>query len=225
LPRIELIACDLDGTLVDSAPDLARCIDAALEHAGFAAPGEEHVRGWIGDGVEMLVHRALAHVADADQIADVYERVFAEFTHTYRRHLYDRSRLYTGVTETLDDFRSAGLQLCCITNKRVEFANALLERAGIRHHFTLVYGGDSLAGKKPEPVQLEAAARELGADRAASVMVGDSVHDQRAALAAGFRFVWAAYGYGARDALAHADALEVIARFDELPLRLASQAR
>lgn len=189
---IALLAVDLDGTLVDSAPDLAFAVDAALESLGLSAAGERQVRTWIGDGVEVLVERAL-YAAGADR--RLLEPALAEFSRVYEANLFVRSRLYEGVAETLATFSRRGIALACITNKRERFALDVLEQAGIREPFGAVIGGDTLAAKKPDPLQLLAAAERLGAAADAAAMVGDSYHDLHAAAGAGFGFVWAAYGY------------------------------
>ncbi len=109
--------------------------------------------------------------------------------------MFVRSRLYEGVPETLAALRERGMRLACITNKREHFARAVLEQAGILTRFALVIGGDTLRLKKPEPLPLYTAAERLGAAPEESIMVGDSHHDLHAAVAAGFAFVWASYGY------------------------------
>jgi phosphoglycolate phosphatase len=166
-----LVALDLDGTLVDSAPDLAHCLGRALEPIGLEAPGESLTREWIGDGVEMLVRRGLEHGLGPD--------------------------LDENVPATLDRVRDRGIVVGCITNKRAEFADRLLELAGIRGRLDFLYGGDSCADKKPSPAQLLAACHSTGIGPGESVLVGDSANDLKSAEAAGFRFVFAAYGYTA----------------------------
>ncbi len=222
--KTRLLAVDLDGTLVDSAPDIAHCLGLALAAVGFEPPGEARTRGWIGDGLETLIARALAHAvqherhpADAPHGGDTRRRrVLEVFLECYRDNLYVRSRLYPDVPETLATLRERGLDLCCITNKREAFSKRLLEQAGLLDAFELVLGGDSLAEKKPSPLQLNVAARELGVEPAAAALVGDSQQDLRAARSAGFKFVLAAYGYGTVDEAEAADAPR-LRRFADLP--------
>jgi phosphoglycolate phosphatase len=207
--EVKLLAVDLDGTLVDSAPDIAHCLGAALEAVGLAAPGEARTRVWIGDGLETLIARALAAATepaagdagrvDAAASAERHTAALTAFLACYRDNLFARSRLYPGAEATLDALRARGVRLCCITNKRHAFSESLLEQAGVRDRFELVLGGDSLAEKKPSPLPLTTAAHALGVDAGAAALVGDSHQDLRAARAAGYGFVFASYGYGKVD--------------------------
>jgi phosphoglycolate phosphatase len=220
--RPKLLAVDLDGTLVDSAPDIADSLGAALEAVGLDAPGEARTRAWIGDGIETVIARALA-AADADRAAAPDARAAAErqaaalaaFAAHYRDHLFVRSKLYAAAEATLDALRTRGIRLCCVTNKRHAFSEALLRQAGVRDRFELVLGGDSLAEKKPSPLPLKVAAETLGVAPASAALVGDSSQDLRAARGAGFAFVFAAYGYGKVDP-AELGSSPRIARFADL---------
>jgi len=199
----KLLAIDLDGTLVDSAPDIAHCLGRALEAIGYAPPGEARTRVWIGDGLETLIARAIAHGSgERDPTVSGETRhkaALATFLDCYRDNLFVRSRLYPSVKETLDALRGRGLKLCCITNKRYAFSHELLVEAGIRDYFDPLLGGDSLPEKKPSPLQLKVAAETLGVAPSAAVLVGDSHQDLRAARSAGYGFVLASYGYGKID--------------------------
>lgn len=208
--KVKLLAVDLDGTLVDSAPDIAHCLGRALEAVGFAAPSEASARVWIGDGLETLIARALAHATPtrAARSGNPQRMVAGErapaaaleaFLACYRDNLFTRSRLYPEVEATLDALLGRGIRLCCITNKRHAFSETLLTQAGVRDRFELLLGGDSLAEKKPSPLPLETAARTLGVAASESVLVGDSHQDLRAAKSAGYGFVFATYGYGKVD--------------------------
>lgn len=202
--KVKLLAIDLDGTLVDSAPDIAHCLGVALEAIGHAAPGEARTRAWIGDGLETLIARAIAHGGGPQAEPAVagearHQAALAAFLACYAQNLFVRSRLYPSVVATLDDLRSRGLKLCCITNKRYAFSQDLLVQAGIRDRFELLLGGDSLPEKKPSPLPLTTAAESLGVAPSAATLVGDSHQDLRAARSAGYGFVLASYGYGKTD--------------------------
>jgi phosphoglycolate phosphatase len=226
---LKLVAIDLDGTLVDSAPDIAHCLGVALEAVGYAPPGEARTRAWIGDGLETLIARALAHTSHAETptassplllSADARQQAALDaFLACYRDNLYVRSRLYPDVAATLDALLGHGMRLCCITNKRHEFSERLLSAAGILDRFELLLGGDSLREKKPHPLPLGVAAEKLGVARAAAVLVGDSHQDLRAARSAGYAFVLASYGYGRIDETEIGDSPRIRA-FAELPRAL-----
>jgi phosphoglycolate phosphatase len=224
-PHVKLLAVDLDGTLVDSAPDIAHCLGSALEAVGLAPPGEARTRVWIGDGLETLIARALAHAVPAGVGTDVHatgEReaaALAAFLACYRDNLFVRSRLYPDALTTLDELRSRGVRLCCITNKKHALSEQLLVEAGIRDRFELVLGGDSLLEKKPSPLPLHVAAETVGVPPSAAALVGDSHQDLRAARAAGYAFVLASYGYGKIDETELADSPR-IRRFADLPKAL-----
>jgi phosphoglycolate phosphatase len=221
----KLLAIDLDGTLVDSAPDIAHCLGAALEAIGYAPPGEARTRVWIGDGLETLLSRAIAHAGgEREPTASSEARhkaALAAFLACYRDNLFVRSRLYPGVVETLDALRASGLKLCCVTNKRYAFSHELLVEAGVRDYFEPLLGGDSLPEKKPSPLQLKVAAETLGVAPSAAVLVGDSHQDLHAARAAGYGFVLAGYGYGKIDET-ELGASPRIRRFADLPGALLS---
>src|SRR5690606_36636519 len=127
---LELLAVDLDGTLVDSAPDIAYCVDRALEAAGFEPPGEALARVWIGDGLEQLIWRALAH-AGAPRDDGIHAEAMRAFLACYRENLFVRSALYPGAVDVLDLALEHGIRLCCITNKRESLSQPLLEHAGL----------------------------------------------------------------------------------------------
>lgn len=222
-----LVAIDLDGTLVDSAPDIAHCVGHALQAIGYAAPGEARTRAWIGDGLETLIARAIAHGAGTEAVSAQavearHKAALAAFLTCYEDNLFVRSRLYPGVVATLDALLARGLRLCCITNKRVAFSEPLLTQAGIRERFELLLGGDSLAEKKPSPLPLTVAAERLGVAPAGATLVGDSHQDLRAARAAGYGFVLASYGYGKVDET-ELGAAPRIASFADLPYAIVSE--
>ena len=195
---VALLAVDLDGTLVDSAPDISHCLGQALQAVGYPPPGEALTRSWIGDGLETLIARALTHAAgdDRDPDRNLQQRTLAAFLPHYHDNLFVRSRLYDRAAETLDALRRQNVRLCCITNKRYAFSEEVLRLAAVRDRFDLVLGGDSLPEKKPSPLPLRTAAETLGVASTDAALVGDSHQDLRAARDAGFRFVWASYGYG-----------------------------
>lgn len=193
-PRMILI--DVDGTLVDSVPDLAFCVDAMMERLGRPAWGEAAVRNWVGNGVERLVRRALTGTLDGEPSDADYERAYPVFLDLYAENTSRRSVLYPGIREGLDYLAGRGFRLGCVTNKAAQFTEPLLRDLGVRDYFEIVISGDTLPRKKPDPMPLLHAAEHFGVDPAEALMVGDSVSDVKAARAAGFgAIVCMSYGY------------------------------
>lgn len=194
-----LIAFDLDGTLIDSVPDLAAAVGQALAAQGLAVPTESEVRHWVGNGAPVLVERALswALAQTSGQTPDeaLNARTYADFLRFYAAEPSARTRLYPGVKPALEALHGAGFSLALITNKPARFIDPILESFGLNAFFSLCLGGDSLAQKKPDPLPLNHAAKTLGVEAHACVMVGDSRHDMAAGKAAGFTTVALPYGY------------------------------
>lgn len=191
----ELVLIDLDGTLVDSVPDLAFSVDETMKALGLPPRGEAAVRDWVGNGVERLVERALVNDVDGKPDAESFARALPVFMDIYARNTSGRSRLYPGVVEGLDRMTKAGLRLACVTNKAERFTLPLLRDLGILDRFEFVVSGDTLPVKKPDPAPLLHAAAKAGADPHECLMIGDSKSDVQAARAAGFGIVCVSYGY------------------------------
>jgi len=152
----------------------------------------------------------------------MFPLALAAFDRCYGENLYRGSCLYPEVPATLDALAAAGFVVGCVTNKRERFARELLRRAGIDRQLRFVLGGDTLAAKKPDPIQLERAAADFDIAPVEAVMVGDSLNDREAARRAGFGFIFAAYGYARADDPALSDGLAVIRNFGELPALLSA---
>lgn len=215
----DMILIDVDGTLVDSVPDLAWCVNAMLAELGRPAHGEAAVRNWVGNGVERLVERALTGELDGVPDPEDFRRAYPVFLELYARNTSQRSRLYPGVREALEQIRIAGYALGCVTNKAARFTEPLLADLGIAGYFSIIISGDTLPQKKPDPAPLLHAARFFGVQPEAALMIGDSVSDVKAARAAGFQIVCMSYGYNHGEDIheAHPDA--VVDRMTEiLPL-------
>ena len=206
-PRMILI--DVDGTLVDSVPDLAYCVDELMKALDRPVHGEAKVRNWVGNGVERLVRRALIGQLDGEPPDADYARAYPIFLELYAENTSKRSRLYPGIREGIDWLKSQGYLLGCVTNKAAQFTLPLLQDLGVRDDFAIVVSGDTLPVKKPDPAPLLHAAKHFGVTPAESLMVGDSVSDVKAARAAGFQIVCMSYGYnhGVDIRTAHPDAV------------------
>ncbi len=212
----KLILIDLDGTLVDSVPDLALCVDEMMAGIGRPPHGEAKVRDWVGNGVERLVKRALVGQLEGEPDQAEFERAYPLFLELYARHNGERSRLYPGVREGLDRLAAGDGRLGCVTNKAAQFTEPLLEALGIRDYFSIVISGDTLPRKKPDPLPLLHAAEHFGIDPQDALMLGDSVSDVRAARAAGFGVICVSYGYNHGRDIGEAEPDKVIDSFTEL---------
>lgn len=212
-----MILIDLDGTLVDSVPDLAFSVDSMMDELGLPRRGEPAVRNWVGNGVERLVQRALVNDLDGEPDAGLFARALPVFMRIYLENTSQRSRLYPGVHEGLDLLQAGGFRLGCVTNKAAQFTLPLLRDKGILDHFALVVSGDTLPKKKPDPAPLLHAAAELGVKPGASLMVGDSRSDVKAARSAGFHIVCMSYGYNHGEDIRDENPDAVLDRLDELP--------
>ncbi|MBA3581577.1 MAG: phosphoglycolate phosphatase [Gammaproteobacteria bacterium] len=191
----ELVAFDLDGTLVDSAPDIAHCIDLMFRDLGLHATDLRQVRNWMGDGVERLIKRALTGDMNGEPAAGLYAKALDEFLAAYAQHYAVKTKVYPGAEKVLKYLIKEEIPLCCITNKRRQFTEPLLERLKLTQYFACVVCGDDLPERKPDPKPLLHAATLLGANPKRSLMVGDSANDVEAARAAGFKMIAVSYGY------------------------------
>jgi phosphoglycolate phosphatase len=190
MSRVRLVVFDLDGTLVDSARDLATGVNEAL---GRVAPGQpplplDVVKAFVGDGAAVLIQRALRHAGlDLPK-----EKVLPVFLECYAAHLLDTTRLYPGVVETLDQLDDRTLAV--LSNKPGGMSRALLDGLGVGSRFARTWGPDDAGGRKPDPAGLERLLTELGFAAAESAMVGDSGADVAAGRAAGVRTIGATWG-------------------------------
>ena len=193
LPR--LVMFDLDGTLMDSVPDLAAAVDKMLMLLGREPAGIERVRDWVGNGSRVLVRRALAGQLDHDGVGDeLADEALALFMHAYAGG-HELTAVYPGVRDCLDWLRERRVKLAIITNKPAQFIEPLLEEKGLAGYFDWLVGGDTLPQQKPDPAALFWVMDKAGVAPSESLFVGDSRNDVRAAKAATVRCVALTYGY------------------------------
>jgi len=190
-----MVLIDVDGTLVDSVPDLAWCVDEMMKAIGREPHGETKVRDWVGNGVERLVRRSLVGQLNGEPDDADFNQAYPIFLELYADNTCKRSCLYPGVKDGIEYMQSAGFKLGCVTNKDEQFTLPILEQLGIRDVFGIVVSGDTLPVKKPDPGPLLHAAAELGVAPEHSLMLGDSQSDVKAARAAGFQIICMSYGY------------------------------
>jgi phosphoglycolate phosphatase len=192
---IKAVIFDLDGTLVDSAPDIQVAINKLLAEEGRRPATLEEVAAMIGDGAPKLVERAMNATGAADAPDDL-PTLTGRFLGFYEGHTTDLTRPYPGVREALERLRSAGVRMGICTNKPERPTRELLRDLRLLPYFQAVFGGDTVAGvKKPDPRLIEAVLDALGARPAEAVMVGDAANDVAAARAAGIPVILRAGGY------------------------------
>jgi phosphoglycolate phosphatase len=192
---IKAVVIDLDGTLLDTAGDIAEAANRMLGDLGREPQKLDDIKAYIGNGVSRLVKRALTGTMDGEPDAALFEQGLELFKKHYADTLTNSSRPYAGVTEGLAALRQAGFPLACITNKAQAFTLPLLEAMGMKDYFELVLSGDSLPKKKPDPLPLQYAALFFDAKAEELLLIGDSLNDSKAARAAGCRVFLLPYGY------------------------------
>ncbi|EFP97093.1 phosphoglycolate phosphatase [Vibrio caribbeanicus] len=193
----ELIAFDLDGTLLDSVPDLTLAAQKTLAALGFPSVAEEQVRDYVGNGADILIARALSQNIEIDPSITESTKKEARklFDHYYAKGGHALSHLYPGVRETLYKLHEMGLKLALVTNKPSEFVPEILKQHQIEHFFIDCLGGDAFAEKKPNPVGLHWLMTQHNITPQKMLMVGDSKNDILAAKNAGCLSFGLTYGY------------------------------
>ncbi len=202
--EVDAAIVDLDGTMVDTIGDFAEAIACMLADLQLPALDAALIEHMVGKGTEHLLRSVLAHVlAQAGHSADALPAAVARLLPTalarYEQHYLaingQHSALYAGVLEGLQALRAGGLRLACVTNKPLAFTRPLLAAKGLQGLFEQVFGGDSFATKKPDPLPLLKTCEALGTTPARTLMLGDSSNDAQAARAAGCPVVLVTYGY------------------------------
>lgn len=205
LTGIRAAIIDLDGTMLHTAPDFHVAINRMRTDLGLGPLDIENITHFVGKGTENLMRRVLGVDYDAEDV----ERRFPQALASYQKHYLaingDYSTLYPGVREGLDMLQAKGLRLACVTNKPVAFATPLLEKTGLRRYFDVLYGGDSLPKKKPDPYPLLKVCEDFNLQPRQVVAIGDSSNDAQAARAAGCRVLNVPYGYNHGESIHEVD--------------------
>lgn len=190
------VLCDLDGTLLDTVPDLYAAACAMLRDLGRPELPLESIRSYVGRGIPNLVKRVLAGSLEAaDDASAPPKEALDSFRRHYARENGRNSKPYPGVIDGLENLKAQGLPLAVITNKAGAFTLPLLELTGLAAYFDVIVSGDLLPKPKPDPMALIWACGRVGVSPADALMIGDSVHDFRAGRAAGCHVFLVPYGY------------------------------
>ncbi len=191
--RVKALIFDLDGTLIDSRRDLVLSVNATLREMRREELPEELVASYVGSGAPVLIGRALGGVADPEEL----QRALKYFLAHYEEHKLDFTKLYPGVREALEELR--GVPMAVLTNKPVDISVRVLEGLDVAEFFRSIYGGDSFATKKPDPLGATTVLGELGVAGAQAAMVGDSEVDVQTARNAGMISAIVNFGFGTHD--------------------------
>jgi phosphoglycolate phosphatase len=209
------IVFDLDGTLVDTAPDLVETLNVIFRREGFTPLPYEHARNFVGGGARAMIGHGL-NAAGRALSSDKLDRLFADFIEYYSEHLADRSRPFPGLTDALDALAARGCRFAVCTNKLEALSVRLLDALGLADRFVAICGQDTFGVQKPDPEFLRRTVAAAGGKLDTAVMVGDSITDIRTARSAGIPVIAVEFGYSERP-IAEFGPDRVIGHFSDLP--------
>lgn len=195
LISIKVIMIDLDGTLLDTADDLALAANLMLKDLGLPEQSTSTIRSYIGKGIQKLVKRTLTGQLDGEPDAALFAQALPLYEKHYANNLSVNTRPYPGVLEGIKIMQQAGFKLACITNKAEAFTLPLLRSTGLYEQFEIVLSGDSLPKKKPDPMPLTHICKHFDVQPHEALLIGDSLNDAIAARAAGCHVFCVPYGY------------------------------
>jgi len=214
----KVILFDLDGTLIDSAPDLAVAVNHMLKVLNRETFSQDIIRYWVGNGAQVLVKRALSGQSEIDENLEpvLFEKALEIFLTFYAQNLAVTTVTYPNVPSTLKTLKEAGYRLAIVTNKPFDFVAPILEGLNLNGLFELHLGGDSLPQKKPDPTPLLYVCEKFNVTVEQCVMVGDSKNDILAANACGMQSIGVTYGYNYGEDIAVYEPSIVIDGFGDL---------
>ena len=192
--NVKAVMFDLDGTLVNTAPELAFAINQMLAELSLPTLPQQQIAAYIGQGAQALIKRSVAAGSSAEVDDALFERAQSLFFAHYANNV-TQSKPYAGVLNVLTELKKLGFRLACVTNKPEKFTLPLLHASGLMDFFEIVVSGDTLAKKKPDPIQLQHICAKFNVMETEAMLVGDSVTDVMAAHAAGCYIVTVPYGY------------------------------
>jgi phosphoglycolate phosphatase len=195
LTGIRAVIIDLDGTMLHTAPDFQIAINNMRDELDLTPLPIEQITQFVGKGTEHLVRNALATSLKQEQVEQLFEQALESYQRHYLSINGDHAKIYPGVHEGLKAMQSQGLRLACVTNKPIEFAVPLMKKKELHHYFEIIYGGNSLPKKKPDPYPLLQVFADFDLQPRQVVAIGDSSNDSQAARAAGCWVLNVPYGY------------------------------
>jgi phosphoglycolate phosphatase len=195
LQQVRCVMFDLDGTLVDSAPDIAISMNKMLQQLNFPTRDLQQVRDWIGNGAGRLIKRALTGQVDGEPPKELFKQAHKLFIDIYDQHINVESTMYPGALEGLTSLQEQSYILACVTNKPRRFTPPLLEAFAIDQMFDYLICGDDLDVRKPDPKVLQSILKQTNLNPMQAVMVGDSASDINAARDANMKSFCVSYGY------------------------------
>jgi len=202
---IRAVIIDLDGTMLDTVPDFHVAINRMRAELGLAAISAQQVADLVGKGSENLIRGVLAIDFDAAGVEQRFEAAMAAYQRHYLAINGDHATVYEGVREGLAALQAMDLRMACVTNKPIAFARPLLEKAGLAPYFEIVYGGECLPRKKPDPMPMLQVCADFDLAPGEVVAIGDSSNDAEAARAAGCWVLAVPYGYNHGRSIHEAD--------------------
>ena len=207
---------DLDGTLADTAPDLARALNRALQTLDCQRVTLEEVRRWIGNGTESLLKRAVAKTPGRQVDLDLINKGIGLFDFYYSESIWAESVCYPGVLNGLSELKRLGFKLACVTNKPRSFSSEVLKQSGLDVFFDVVVAGNDLSERKPSPMPLLYATQQLELGSRECIVIGDSKNDTEAALKAGMMVLLVTWGYHQDMELSQMGATQLIQKFSDI---------
>jgi len=192
---VKAVMIDLDGTLLDTIPDLAAAANMMLAEMKMPVLPEATIRNYVGKGIHNLIERALTNSMDGKPAQELFQRALPLYERSYKAVNGKLTTIYPGVKEGLDLLRAQGYPLACVTNKSERFTLPLLDYVSLSGYFVSVVAGDTLPQKKPDPAPLLHACKQLKVAPDEMLMIGDSLNDAQAARSAGCPIFCVTYGY------------------------------
>lgn len=216
LSNIKLICFDLDGTLVDSVPDLRLALNAMLNDFSLPNCEDKDVKNWVGDGIPTMVERSLIFAEHEQPSNALLKQAINIFETYYQQFLNTESGLYPHVAPTLKILKSKGYKIALVTNKAERFLPELLSFYNVDAYFDLLIGGDTLAKRKPDPMQVDFACDHFSVLKLETIMIGDSRNDILAGQNAGVQCIALTYGYNYGQPVSALNPDYIIDNFNEL---------